>query len=156
MYWVAGFGTFILVCYLLHPLGQAAVFLAGGAAILVMLIVAKIDHRGTSPNRTENQERTGEVSTLPTLYGRYLPETPSFYSTQVLPPSPETVLAHSRPDFAANVLEQASRNETIGALANSAVGTEFARRGKGLRAGVRHSRGWFGSETTEYYIEPSK
>ncbi|MDD5032120.1 MAG: hypothetical protein PHR36_03690 [Patescibacteria group bacterium] len=83
----------------------------------------------------------------PSIYS--WPQAPSFSS------SPEDTIARVKPHLAVSLLRTQSGNTLLGNLANSSVATEFARQGRGTRAGVRTRRSWLtGSETTEAFIEP--
>lgn len=148
--------VFFVVAYNLRELEGNAILVGFLAALVSIPITVLIFYRD---KKSDNQsyptsETEGQVNTLPTLYGRSPIDTP-YYSTHITPPSPEAVIAQFRPDLAAGVLGEVSRNATISNLANSAMGVEFARQRRGIEAGARHRKGWFGTETTEFYVRPS-
>jgi hypothetical protein len=114
--------------------------------------------------REEREEREDDVMKnimgLPTVRSVF-PELDDYSSLssslRFLPtvPSPEDTIARFCPNLAASLLRTESGNNLLNNLANSSVATEFARQGRGTRAGVRTKKNWFtGGETTEAFIEP--
>lgn len=108
--------------------------------------------------KKEVRQRRREMNSLPTRYGLDYDPFPvryPHYDPFIVSQSPESIIAEYNPSLGAGVLKKQSADNVLTSLMNSSVATEFARQGRGVRAGVRIRKSWFsGAETTEAFIKP--
>lgn len=153
---IKGIVVGLLIVLVLAP------FIGFLAVIPACLAIVKVLSANTESGKHTNKQKKerSNMNTLPVPIGHsamghyYDPQLNSSWpNVSPIVVDAKAVIAHASPELAARAIERTSLDRTLENIAMP-VAHEFAKQGKGTRGGIRRTRGFFGGDGIEFFVEP--